>query len=142
MFVGEQLSGGGWRSLKDGHPGHMLSGERGQSVPTAFAVLFLGRHFQKYSSPVTVRIMRLVNIGPTSSKSDIDECARGLIKRGKDAMPDVLLALRSDIEQRRDAASQALRAIAGQLFGFDSKLDRDENRSALRKAELWHLRNR
>ena len=142
MFVGEQLSGGGWRSLKDGHPGHMLSGERGQSVPTAFAVLFLGRHFQKYSSPVTVRIMRLVNIGPTSSKSDIDECARGLIKRGKDAMPDVLLALRSDIEQRRDAASQALRAIAGQLFGFDSKLDRDKNRSALRKAELWHLRNR
>jgi hypothetical protein len=36
----------------------------------------------------------------------------------------------------------ALRKVAGDDFGFDPKSDRESNRPAVRKAELWYLRNR
>lgn len=142
MFVDEQLSGGGWSSSRDGYPGHNLSNKRGHSVPTAFAILFLRRKFQKEAGPLTENIIRLVNIGPSSEQKDIDECARQLVQRGKEAMPKVLKALRSDVEPQRHAALQALKEIAGGSFGFDAKADRNKNRSAVRKAELWYLKNR
>jgi hypothetical protein len=142
MFVEEQLSGGGWSSMRDGYPGHNLSNKRGHSVPTSFAILFLRRKFQKEVGPLTENIVRLVNIGPASKRKDIDECARQLVQRGKEAMPEVLKAMRSDVEPKRLAAAQALEQIAGGLFGFNAKVDRDKNRSAVRKAELWYLKNR
>jgi len=142
MLLDEQLSNGGWRSLKSGFGGHLLSGQRGQTVSTSFAILFLRRKFQKLVGPVTAQVVRLVNIGPASKQKDVDECARQLVKRGKEAMPDLLKALRSDVEPRRMAAAQALKQIAGEVFGFDARLDRDANRRAIRKAELWYLKNR
>jgi len=143
MFVEEQLSGGGWTSTRDGFPGHRLSRKRGDSVPTSFAILFLRRKFQKeIGGPLTENIVRLVNIGQASKQKDIDECARQLVKRGKEAIPDILKALRSEVPQQRHAAVLALRDITKQSFGFDHKSDYDKNRSAVRKAELWHLKNR
>lgn len=142
MFVDQQLSGGGWSSLTDGHPGQHLSNRRGDSVPTAFAVLFLRRKFQKHVGAITPRVVRLVNIGPRSKSSDVDECARQLAAKGKAAMSEVVRAMRSEVEPQRRVAVQALRAIAGQSFGFDPALDRDQNRRAVRRAELWYLKNR
>ncbi len=142
MLIEEQLSGGGWSSKKDGFPGTHLSGKRGDSVPTSFAILFLRRKFQKNVKPLTANIVRLVNMGPFSKQKDIDECARQLIKRGKDAMPDLISALRSEVESQRQAAAKALQGIVGDVFGYDAKNDRDANRSAIRKVELWWLKNR
>jgi hypothetical protein len=142
MLIEEQLSGGGWSSKKDGFPGTHLSGKRGDSVPTSFAILFLRRKFQKNVKPLTANIVRLVNMGPFSKQKDIDECARQLIKRGKDAMPDLISALRSEVESQRQAAAKALQGIVGDEFGYDAKNDRDANRSAIRKVELWWLKNR
>lgn len=143
MFVDMQLSGGGWTSTRDGFPGHRLSRKRGDSVPTSFAILFLRRKFQKeIGGPLTENIVRLVNIGPASKQQAIDECARQLVKQGKKAVPDILKALRSDVAPKRQAASKAFQEIAGDTFGFNPKLDRDANRSAIRRAELWYLKNR
>ena len=142
MLVDEQLPGGGWRSTTDGFPGGHLSGGRGDLVPTSFAVLFLRRKFQKTVGPITERVVVLANIGPLSKQPDVDACAAELVRRGKPAMPEVLNALRSEIEPQRRAAAAALQGIAGEVFGFDAGKDVATNRDAVRKAELWFLKNR
>ena len=142
MLIDDQLSGGGWSSSQDAFSGIHLSKRRGHSVPTAFAVLFLRRKFQKTARPITARVIRVVNIGPRSKQADVDECARQLIAQGKVAMPEVIKAMRSDVGAQRQVAAKALAAITGELFGFDPALDRDGNRRAVRGAELWYLKNR
>ncbi|MFO1076199.1 MAG: hypothetical protein U1E73_00570 [Planctomycetota bacterium] len=142
MLCEDQLPGGGWRSDSDGYQGDNLQRGRGTSVSTAFAILFLRRKFQKEAGPITPRIVLLVNLGPNSKDPDVAECAAGLLSRGKEAMPDVLHALRSDVEQQRRAAAKALLGIAVQDFGYDPGGDADKNREAIKKAELWYLRNR
>jgi hypothetical protein len=144
MLVAEQLPGGGWRSSKDGFPGHHLDRGRGNAVPTAFAVLFLRRRFQKEVGPITPRIVALANIGAHSSAADIDACAQALVQRGRAAMPDLVKGMRSDVPGRRQAAVAALRQLAGQSFGYDAGVDADDvrNRAALRRAESWFLQTR
>lgn len=147
MFVDTQQSGGGWTSKSDGELGGHLPGA-GHSVSTAFAVLFLRRKFQKNLGfqesvgPITPRPVMLAAVGPTSAQKDIESCTAELVRRGKGAMPDVLKAMRCEVEPRRRAASNALLAIAGEAFGFDPALDQEQNQDALRKAELWYLKNR
>lgn len=142
MLVERQLSGGGWSSAKDGHPGTHLERGLGDGVPTAFAILFLRRKFQKDTGPITPHVVRLVNIGPRSPQKDVDACAQQLVAQGLAAMPDVLRALRSDVEPQRQAAAKALSAIAGEAFDYDPALDAAGNRDAVRRAELWYLRQR
>lgn len=142
MLLASQLSGGGWTSQRDGYPGTQLDRGRGNGVPTAFAVLFLRRKFQKELGPITPHVVLLVNVGPMSKQRDVDECTEELVRRGKDAVPDILKALRSDVVPRRRAAIAALARIAGDGFGVDPGLEPDANAEALRRAELWHLRNR
>ena len=142
MLCDAQLPGGGWSSTKDGFPGRRLSKKRGDAVPTSFAILFLRRKFQKKAGPITQRVVRIVNIGPRSKPKDIEECAEQLIQRGKKAMPEVIDALRSEIETQRQAAALALEGIVGHRYGFDPKADREANRGAVRKVELWFLKNR
>ena len=86
--------------------------------------------------------MRLVNIGPRSQAADVEECARQLAKQGKAAMPEVVRAMRSEVGPQRQVAAKVLDAVAGERFGFDPDADRDSNRGAVRKAELWYLKNR
>ena len=86
--------------------------------------------------------MRLVNIGPKSGQADVDECARQLAAQGIEAMRVVTRAMRSDVLPQRRVAAQALQAIAGEQFGFDPDKGRDDNRAAVRRAELWYLKNR
>lgn len=142
MLINEQRAGGGWSSSQDAYPGSHLSDGRGDSVPTAFAVLFLRRKFRKVAGPITARVVRLVNIGPHSKQADVEACAEGLVARGKAAMPDVVKAMCSDVLTQRRVASIALPAIAGSNFGFDADRDRAANRAAVRRAELWFLKNR
>jgi hypothetical protein len=141
MLCDEQLPGGGWRSTADGYPGGNLSNGRGTLVPTSFAVLFLRRKFQKVAAPLTHRVVALANVGPATKPADVDACAAGLVKRGKAALPEVFHALRSDVEPQRRAAATALHGIAGDTFGYDPARDHAANRDALRKAELWFLKN-
>ena len=142
MLVDEQLDGGGWRSTTDGYPGGHLASGRGDLVPTSFAVLFLRRKFQKVTGPITPHVVVLANIGPMSKAPDIEACAAGLVRRGKEAMPDVLRALRSELSTQRRAAAAALQGIAGESFGYDASKDAAANTEAVRKAELWYLKNR
>ena len=142
MLIDLQLSGGGWKSEHEGHGTITLDRGRGESVPTSFAVLFLRRKFQKLTAVVTPREVRLINLGPQAPQKDVDECSRQLAQRGREAMPEVLQALRSEVEPQRRAAAAALLAIAGEVFGYDPARDADGNRDAVRKAELWHLRHR
>ncbi|MEC8252067.1 MAG: hypothetical protein VX044_02560 [Planctomycetota bacterium] len=142
MLIEDQRSGGGWSSSQDAFPGSHLSNGRGDSVPTAFAVLFLRRRFQKNAGPITGSVVRLANIGPRSKPEAVEECARQLVAAGVPSMPDVLKAMRSDVGQQRQVAAKALTAITGEGFGFDPAADREANRAAVRRAELWYLKNR
>lgn len=142
MLIDAQRSGGGWSSSQDVYPGSHLSSGRGDSVPTAFAVLFLRRRFQKVAGPITARVVRLVNIGPRSKAADVAECARQLVARGIPALPEVLKAMRSDVAPQRQVAATALAAITGESFGFDPAGDREANRAAVRRAELYYLKTR
>lgn len=142
MLCDEQEKGGGWQSRVDHGGGPVLSKGRGEMVSTAFAVLFLRRKFQKQPGPITPRIVVLANLGQASKAEDVDACAQGLIARGKAAMPEVLHALRSELRTQRQAAAQALRALAGQDFGYDPARDPLQSRDQIHAAELWHLRNR
>ena len=142
MLIGEQLAGGGWNSLMDGYPGEVLAAGRGALVPTSFAVLFLRRKFQKVVGAVTPRVVMLANLAADARPADVEACIAELVRRGKPAMPDVLQALRSEIEPQRRAAATALEAIAGERFGFDPVKDAEANRDAVHRAELWWLKNR
>ena len=142
MFVRLQDPGGGWRSEADAYSGRVLEGGRGDAVPTAFAVLFLRRKFRKDVGPTTPHVVRLVNLGPHSQQRDVDACAAQLVARGKEALPDVLGALRSDVVPQRRAAATALRELAGEAFGYDPEQGVAANREAIKAAELWFLKNR
>ena len=142
MLCDEQASGGGWTSGVDHGGGSHLTKGRGDMVPTAFAVLFLRRRFQKIAGPITPRVVVLANLGPSSRPEDVDACAKGLIARGKAALPEVLYALRSEVRTQRQAAAEALRALAGRDFGYDPAQDPLHSRDQIHAAELWHLRNR
>lgn len=142
MFVDAQRSDGGWSTP---HGMVMVRGKPTESSPvdTAFAVLFLRRKFQKIAGPITPeRTIVLAALSQQSTVSDVDNCVAGLVRRGKAALPDVLLALRGEVVPRRRAAVAALRRIAGEDFGIDAEQDAAHNAAALRRAELWHLKNR
>jgi hypothetical protein len=142
MLVDAQLHGGGWESRTEDFPSIVLERGRGASVPTAFAVLFLRRKFQKAAGPITPRVVTLDVLAARSKPDEIAACSAELVRRGKEALPEVLRALRSDVEPRRRAAATALAQIAGDAFGYDAAHDAEHNRDAVRKAELWYLRNR
>jgi hypothetical protein len=142
MLCDEQDTGGGWNSGVDHGGGSHLTKGRGEMVPTAFAILFLRRKFQKVAGPITPRVVVFANLGPSSKAEDVDACAKGLIARGKAALPEVLHHLRSDVRTQRQAAAAALRGLAGQDFGYDPAQDPLHSRDQIHAAELWYLRNR
>lgn len=142
MLLADQLPGGGWQSLRDGFPGQHLASGRGNAVPTAFAVLFLRRKFSKLVVPISAKVATLATIGPLSKPADVEACAAELVRRGKAAMPDVVKGLRSEIQPQRQAAAKALQQLAGDAFGYEAARDAEANRDAIRRAELWFLRQR
>ncbi len=142
MFIAAQLASGGWVSTRDGMIGQGNQRGAGDPVATSFAILFLRRKFQKQVGPITQHVVRFVNLGPHSPDKDVDACAEQVAALGKQAMPEILKALRSTIEPQRRAAAGALQRIAGDTFGYDPGKDADGNLAAVRAAELWHLRNR
>lgn len=142
MLCDEQDTGGGWNSGVDHGGGSHLTKGRGEMVPTAFAILFLRRKFQKVAGPITPRVVVFANLGPSSKAEDVDACAKGLIARGKPALPEVLHHMRSDVRTQRQAAAAALRGLAGQDFGYDPAQDPLHSRDQIHAAELWYLRNR
>ena len=141
MFGEQQRPAGGWQTaFGNAAP---ASPRHGSPIDTAFAVLFLRRSFRKIAGPVTgPRTIVLAMLDSDSTGSQVHQCAKGLVVRGKLAMVDILKAMRSEVPPRRRAAAMALALIAGSDFGFDPKLAAEHNREALRKAELWYLKNR
>jgi hypothetical protein len=144
MLVDAQGPGGGWQDGRvGGFGGPKAKGlDPGEPVATAFAVLFLRRKFQKHAGPVTPTVVPLAVIGPHSKAELVALCGEQLAARGREALPEVLRALRSAIEPQRRAAAAALQKLAGQTFGFDPARDEEANQAALRAAELWYLRSR
>jgi hypothetical protein len=144
MLCDAQLPGGGWRSTQDGFPGQHLAAGRGDAVPTSFAILFLRRKFQRLVTPITPHVVTLASIGRHSKPADVEACASELVRRGKAAMPELVKGMRSELEPQRRAAAKALQQIAGEAFGYDpaAPADGDANREAVRRAELWFLKNR
>ncbi len=142
MMVRDQLGGGGWNSANDLTRGMRL-GDRGDPVVTAFAVLFLRRAFRKVAGPITgPRAPALPQLDEQATAADVAACAAHLVSRGVAVLPEVLKALWSDVRPRRQAAARALRGIAGDDFGYVAEREPDQNRDAIRRAELWYLKNR
>ncbi|MBL8725000.1 MAG: hypothetical protein JNK49_13200 [Planctomycetes bacterium] len=144
MLVDAQGPGGGWQDGRvAGFGGPRAKGpDPGEPVATAFAVLFLRRKFQKHAGPVTPTLVSLAALGPHSKDELVSLCAEQLVARGREALPEVLRALRSDVLPQRRAAAAALAKLAGETFGYEASRDEAGNRDALRRAELWYLRNR
>lgn len=143
MLLRQQLDGGGWASAQEGLLTRAGEPGSGNAVSTAFAVLFLRRAFQKVPAPVTgSRAPSLPMLGEASTPAEVRACGEELGTRGRNGMEPVLKALRDRLLQRREAAHIALRAICGEDFGYDPKLDAEANAVALRRADLWYLRNR
>lgn len=151
MLVHDQQPGGGWISSTDhgggGEPREERGGRgrnagMGRPNDTAFAILFLRRGFRKVPGAVTVRVPMLIQLTAQSSPDDVSACGEALGMRGKAALPEVLTALRDELPQRRRAAAIALQTICGQSFGIDAARTPAENEEALRRAELWYLKNR
>lgn len=143
MLLRQQLDGGGWASAQEGLLARAGAPGHGNAVSTAFAVLFLRRAFQKVPGPVTgMRAPSLPMLGESSTPAEVRACGEELGTRGRQGLEPVLKALRDRLPQRREAAHIALQAICGEDFGYDPGLDADANAVALRKADLWYLRNR
>ena len=145
MLIQQQQSEGGW---KTGF-GDAASGPAkfGSPIDTAFAVLFLRRSFRKEAGPLPAPVTgsrgtALSMLDDNSSGRQVHQCAEGLVRRGKRAMPEILKALRSQVGPRRRAAAMAMGLIAKTDFGFDPDSSVEANREALHKAELWYLKNR
>lgn len=144
MLLDAQGGGGGWVSAPDfGGSLPAADAKIGQPVPTAFAILFLRRKFQKVAGPLTgPATVSLGMLTEQSGNDDVKACAEQLVRRGKAALPEVLKALRDDLRPRRRAAAQALRGLAGQDFGYDPDAGAEASAAALRAAELWYLKQR
>ncbi len=141
MLCREQMASGGWQT--ESGKGRGSSPKYGSSVDTAFAILFLRRAFQRIEGPVTQgREVPFTALDSDSPASVVQECARSQARRGKDAMRDALLAMRSEHAPRRLAGWLVVKQVTGQDFGYDPARIPDENGEALRAAELWHLKNR
>ena len=142
MLLAKQRHGGGWVSAMDFPSGELNPAAGiGNPVATAFAVLFLRKRFQKVLiTPLTpLREVPLGALDAQASDPTIQATAKVEIARGKAAVPDLLMALRSDIATRRRAALLALTALAGKDFGIDPLATPDQQASELRAAEAWWL---
>ena len=62
------------------------------------------------------------------------------IKRGSSGGRKMSKAESAAVEVK--VAAKVLDAVVGERFGFDPDADRDGTRSAVKKAELWYLKNR
>jgi hypothetical protein len=142
MMVLDQLPGGGFESESDLGAG-VRRGDAGDPVVTSFAVLFLSRAFRKLPGPVTPGAdPTLAALDERSTLADLRAVADALVRRGRSALAEVLKALRSEVKERRRAAAMALRPLCGDDFGYLAELDPEQNCTALRRAELWYLRNK
>lgn len=125
---------GSWRSSWEIRPG-ALPGP-GSQVDTAFAVLFLRRHFKKH---LPARYPRMAVLNAQSTDPEIEAAARHAVRLGDKSMPGVLKGLRSELSPRRRAAALALRELAGEDFGYDPKLEPAKTGAAIKAAEKWWL---
>lgn len=141
MFLRLQLAGGGWFSNDIG--GGRTGKGVGNPVSTAFAILFLRRKFRKLLGPITPGGgVRVSSLGSQATKDRVDKAVAAEVRRGKRAVPDLIKSLHSPIEVRRKAALHALIRITGQDFRYNPHLPPSKNADALKRAELWWLKNR
>lgn len=144
MLCDEQKAGGGfWGASEFRPPAPQTS--KGHPVDTAFAILFLRRRFQKFLAPVPttgVRAPACAALPASAGEADVRAAAERDAARGRSIVPGLLRLLHSDVVARRQAALLALHAIAGQDFGIQPYRNPREDAAAIRRAELWWLRER
>ncbi|MHC4919030.1 MAG: hypothetical protein ACYTKC_05500, partial [Planctomycetota bacterium] len=115
----------------------------GNPVSTAFAILFLRRKFQKLLSPITPGGgIRVANLGQQATKKTIEDAIAAEVRRGVRVVPDLIKSLHSPIDVRRKAALRALIRITGKDFGYNPHQPPARNAEALKRIELWWLKNR
>lgn len=140
MLLGAQLAGGGWCSNDIGSS--KTDSKEGNPVSTAFAILFLRRKFRKLLGPITPGGgLRVCQLGPQATPDELEEAVDAEVRRGKRVVPDLIKCLHSPIEARRKAALRAMIRITGQDFRYNPHLPPARNAEALKRAELWWLKN-
>jgi len=149
-----QLPDGGWseshrgRGMPRGWP-DAPRGARTEPPPselttTAFAVLFLRRATARHGGGVTEtpslsptrRI--LSRVSPQAQPPEKRRLRQELLELGDDALPELIQVLREGgpYEQRL-LASDHLREVSGQRFGYDPAATPEENEAAIAKWERW-----
>ena len=135
MFIREQLPDGGW-ALSAGMM--MPSTAKSQPVDTAFAILFLRKKFRKLAGPITQAGSTPVrNLTEQATDAEITHAVNYDALRAKQAVPELLLALRSKVLPQRKAAILALFKIAGDDFDYQPYVDPAKQETALERAETW-----
>lgn len=136
MLIKEQLTEGGWAL----GPNQMLgrTGRRSDLVDTAFAILFLNRKFQKVAGPITPsRNTPVSKLTAQATDAEIEKAVAYDALRAKQAVPELLLALRSEVLAQRKGAILALFRIAGDDFGYQPFLKPAAQEASLARAEAW-----
>ncbi len=142
MFLRMQLRKGGWFSATD-IGGGASKGGMGNPVNTAFAVLFLRRKFKKLLAPTTPGGgIRVAHLGPQATPERVQDAVAAEVRRGVRVVPDLIKSLHSSIQVRRKAALRALIRITGKDFGYNPHQPPANNADALKRVELWWLKNR
>ena len=146
MFVDQQHPDGGWGNPVAGaRRGRGRGGRRNvpDLVSTSFAVLFLQRKFQKLMAPITPGGgIGIAQLNDNSSDADIDKVVERELAKGIHVVPNMLKEMRSKVVARRKAAVKVLFRLSGSDFGYSPYRDEEQNRDALKAAELWWLKNR
>ena len=144
MLLKYQQGSGGWRKDQEFRTAWRSTSSRAHPVDTAFAILFLTRGFQKQARPVPLtgrRPPRSALLPADAEERAIRAAADSDRNRGLAGMPGLLKCLRSSVLVQRKAATLAIFAITGQDFGLHPYRVPEENAEAIKRAELWWLRN-
>lgn len=137
MFLKDQQPDGGWGSSN-------ARGQRSTPIDTAFAVLFLRKKFKKSAEgPITLGGGTPVRgLTAQSTDEEIERAVTFDALRAKQAVPDLLAALASNVLAQRKAAIRALFKIAGDDFGYQPYLAPEKQVEALDRAAAWWRENR
>ncbi len=140
MLVEQQLENGGW-GARPRAP--RVQDPRVDPVSTSFAVLFLRRKFQKMAVPITPGGgLGMGQLNGNSSDADVQKVVDRELVRGMRAIPDMLRAMRSEVVARRKVAVTVILRLSGEDFGFNPYRDAEQNREAIKAAELWWLKSK
>ncbi len=84
----------------------------------------------------------MAHLGPQATPERVQDAVAAEVRRGVRVVPDLIKSLHSSIQVRRKAALRALIRITGKDFGYNPHQPPANNADALKRLELWWLKNR